>query len=45
MIRNENDRQLLRKLSGMTVALATPLRESGEVDVGTVEDKDPKNKE
>ena len=33
MIRNENDRQLLRKLSGMTVALATPLRESGEVDV------------
>jgi 4-hydroxy-tetrahydrodipicolinate synthase len=33
MIRNEKDRDLLRRLPGLTVAMATPLDESGELDV------------
>ena len=32
MIRNEEDRQLLARLPGMTVALATPLDDNGSLD-------------
>ena len=32
MIRNEKDRQLLARLPGMTVALATPLDDNGSFD-------------
>ncbi len=32
MIRNEEDGQLLARLPGMTVALATPLDDNGSLD-------------
>ena len=32
MIRNDSDQKLLERLPGMTVAIATPLNDDGELD-------------